>query len=71
METQNTDHKDYGMFFLCIMSHGKEDGIIIGSDHNGVKLTEICDTLSPTLFPAMASKPKLIVIQACGGGMCI
>lgn len=56
------------MFVLVISSHGTE-GHVCGSDDVLVKLTDIYDLLSPKNFTAMKYKPKLIIIQACGGGM--
>ena len=53
------------------MTHGKEDDQILGSDQHTVKLKDIYELLSPLNFPAMAGKPKIIVIQACSGCMMI
>lgn len=55
------------MFVLCIMSHGTENDDISGTDGKPVKLTEVYDLLSATKFPAMAGKPKMVILQACSG----
>lgn len=71
-ETQRLDndgesiYKRLGMFILMISSHGAK-GCITGSDNIQVELTDIYDLLSPTNFPAMRGKPKVIIIQACAG----
>ena len=65
LETQHPDHSDYGMFILVIMSHGTSDGSIYGTDGRTIKLVEILDLLSSD---KMAGKPKLVIIEACGGG---
>ena len=49
------------------MSHGGEGDKVLGSDQRSIKLTEIYELLSPTNFPLMAGKPKILVIQACAG----
>ncbi len=67
-EVKHEHHTDYGMFFLAIMSHGTERNYVIGSDGVLVDLNSVYDLLSPLEFPGMTDKPKLIVIQACGGG---
>ena len=69
-ETQNPDHKDYGMFILVIMSHGTTQDRIVGTDGKCVTLADVLDLLSPLNFPAMAGKPKFIVVQACRGSKC-
>ena len=67
-ETSHQNHRKYGMFFLCLMSHGCEDEVVLGSDQVGVKLKDIFSLLSASSFPLMAGKPKVVVIQACAGG---
>jgi len=55
------------MFFLFIGSHGVENSVY-GSDGKLVKLTDLYDLLSAPQNPAVADKPKLVVIQACSTG---
>ncbi|XP_067933998.1 caspase-8-like [Watersipora subatra] len=66
-ETSREEHNRLGMFILIIMSHGTEGDMLI--DHHGkpFSLVSIRDSLSPRRFPAMAGKPKLIIVQACSG----
>ena len=49
------------------MSHGQERDVILDVDKKPVDLVKICNLLSPTNFPSMAEKPKLVIIQACSG----
>ena len=50
------------------MSHGKKGNIILDVDKKPVDLATIYKPLSPANFPAMAGKPKMVIIQACSGG---
>ena len=56
------------MFVFIIMSHGKRGDIILDVDKKPVDLVTIYKLLSPANFPAMAGKPKMVIIQACSGG---
>ena len=67
LETQRQEHKTLGMFVLLLMSFGKRDNIILGSDYQPVDLVKVQDLLSPYNFPAMKGKPKLVIVQACSG----
>jgi len=55
------------MFALVIMTHGDNNRIFC-SDGQEVELLEIYSLLSTTNFPAMAGKPKMVILQACAGG---
>jgi len=68
-ELQDKRHEDCGVFWLCILSHGTDTNYIYGSDGVPVNLRDIYDLLSPPNFPGMAGKPKVVMIQACSGGM--
>ena len=69
--------KDFGkklededqMAILCILSHGKE-GTVFGYDEQEVKVKELSSYLNNTNCPQMKHKPKMLIIQACQGGMC-
>ena len=61
-------HKDLDTFVLVVMSHGAK-GSIIGLDDVHVELSDMIDLLSPKNFPALQGKPKIVIIQACAGGM--
>ena len=63
------DHEKYGIFVLVLMSHGEVDDVIYGVDGNYFKLEDVYELLAPTSFPEMMDKPKLVIVQACGGGM--
>ena len=56
------------MFVLVIMSHGQRGDIILDVDKNPVDLVKVYNLLSPAKFPAMAGKPKMVIVQACSGG---
>ncbi|XP_067940460.1 malignant fibrous histiocytoma-amplified sequence 1 homolog [Watersipora subatra] len=67
-ETKRPEHGNYAMFVLIILSHGSETGIS-GTDGRMVRRTDINNALSAQNFPAMDRKPKLLIIQACSGGL--
>ncbi|XP_067941160.1 uncharacterized protein [Watersipora subatra] len=67
-ETERPEHVNCGMFVLIILSHGSETGIS-GTDGTMVQRTDINNALSAQNFPAMARKPKLLIVQACSGGL--
>ena len=67
-QTGRSVYEELEMLVLVLTSHGAE-GSVVGSDHRHIKLTDIYQLLSPKNFPAMRGKPKLIIIQACAGGM--
>ena len=67
-ETEKDVHYNYGMFVLVLMSFGKRGDILLDCDGEDVDLIKIQDMLSPSQFPAMEGKPKLMIIQACSGG---
>ena len=67
-ETERDVHYNYGMFVLVLMSFGKRGDILLDCHGQDVDLIKIQDMLSPSRFPAMEGKPKLLIIQACSGG---
>ena len=67
-EIRKKEHKTLGMFVLVVMSLGKRNDVILDIERKPVKLMDIYDLLSPINFPAMAGKPKLVIVQACSGG---
>ena len=66
-ETEKVEHNKLGMFVLVLMSHGAEGDVILDCDCQPVRLVEIRKLLSPSHFPAMKGKPKLVIVQACSG----
>lgn len=65
--TTESIHRSLGMFALVIMSHGG-NGTIAGCDGKDIQLLDIYKRLlSSTSFPAMAGKPKLVILQSCSG----
>ena len=67
-ETERDDHSNLGMFALVLMSHGARGDVILDSEGQPVDLVHVRKLLSPSFFPAMKGKPKLVIIQACSGG---
>ena len=67
METENPGHRGSGCFVLVIMTHGTEN-LVYGQDGRGIKHSDIFDLMSAYKFPAMAGRPKVIILQACSGG---
>ena len=55
------------MAVLCILTHG-DMNYLYGSDGERVAVTTLLDHLSNQRCPAMAGKPKLVLIQACRNG---
>ena len=66
--TGESVHKQLGTFILVITSHGDE-GTLVGADGRHLKITDLLQLLSAKNFPAMKGKPKIVIIQACAGGM--
>ncbi|XP_067932925.1 caspase-6-like [Watersipora subatra] len=66
-ETSREEHYRLGMFVLVIMSHGTDGEMLLDHHAKYFSLVSIRDSLSPRRFPAMAGKPKLIIVQACSG----
>ena len=56
------------MFVLVIMSRGMRGGILLDCYNQPVDLVKIRDLLSPSKFPFMKGKPKMLIVQACSGG---
>lgn len=69
--TRTPVHSALGMFVLVMMSHGDTGTIIAkeGNEHKHIKLVDIYRLLSPKNFPAMKGKPKMVILQACSGGL--
>lgn len=68
-ESKDADgsHDSYGMFVLVLMTHGRENDCIYGTDGKFVRLCDVYALLTPQNFPSLKGKPKLVIVQACGG----
>lgn len=64
--TGESVHKDLSAFVLVVTTHGDE-GCVMGSDRKYISIPDLLQLLSPKNFPAMKGKPKIVIIQACGG----
>lgn len=65
-EVKKDFHHTADCFVLVIMTHGTS-GAIYGVDGKTVSIEEIKMLLNGENFPAMADKPKVLLIQACRG----
>ncbi|XP_062607321.1 caspase-6-like [Saccostrea cucullata] len=65
-EVERDIHRAADCFVLVIMTHGTT-GAIYGVDGKTVSIEEIKKQFNGEKFPAMADKPKVILIQACRG----
>lgn len=65
-EVKKDFHHKADCFVLVIMTHGTS-GAIYGVDGKTVSIEEIKMLLNGENFPAMADKPKVLLIQACRG----
>ena len=66
-DTKESVHSNLGMFVLVLMSHGGYGTLQVGG--KAIKLVDIYRLLSPQNFPAMRGKPKMVILQACSGGV--
>ncbi|KAK4808301.1 hypothetical protein QYF61_020782 [Mycteria americana] len=58
---------EHGDYFVSIISSHGEEGVIVGCDTEGVKLTRIFQILSAEKSPVITKIPKIFFIQACRG----
>lgn len=70
---QRPEHASSDSTFVVIMSHGKRDAIL-GVHHKAdnpdtFPVDEIYHHLNSKSCPSLRNKPKVILIQACRGGM--
>ena len=61
------DQRNNDCFVACLMSHGEEDDIILGTDDVGIKLDDVCSMFSNRNCTTLAGKPKCFLVQACRG----
>jgi hypothetical protein len=66
-DTGTSVHANLGMFALVLMSHGGYG--TISTKDGTLKLVDIYRLLSSQNFPAMRGKPKMVILQACSGGV--
>ena len=63
---QSRDHKDYGSFIVCTMSHGDLD-VISGSCGGSIDINSMTSLFRADNCPSLAGKPKIFIYQACQG----
>ena len=61
-----TTYKQYDMFVLIIMAHGR-CGSVADGRYGNVDLADVYAELSHEKFMAFRGKPKWIIIEACSG----
>lgn len=72
---EREEHASSDSTFVVIMSHGKRDAILGVHYHKTVNpsdtfpVDDIFRHLNSENCPALRNKPKVILIQACRGGM--
>ena len=63
-ESKHKDHKNADAFILCIMSHGKNEQIVV-QDNGTIKMEEIVNQFNGINCQDLVGKPKLFIVQAC------
>ena len=53
-------------FVLCVMSHGEEGEVVLGTDGEKFEINEIYQIVGEC--KSLSNKPKMVFIQACRGG---
>jgi len=64
--THNPEHRKLGAFILAFLSDG-DRSCVYSADNRPIYITELTDSLDSNNFPAMATKPKFIFIEASQG----
>lgn len=62
------DHSKHDCLFVCIMTHGKKDKKIYGSDGE-FPVQDLWENFIGDKCLSLIGKPKLFFIQACGGSL--
>lgn len=62
------DHSENDCLFVCIMTHGRENGTIFAYDDE-FATSELWENFTEENCPSLVGKPKLFFIQACRGSM--
>jgi len=58
------DHKRSSCFAVVIMTHGKDNGLVYGTD-GGIQLTKLMEPIKDC--EELIGKPKIFIVQACRG----
>jgi len=58
------DHMNHDSFILCGLSHGAND-VLLGSDGEAVRISEITRLFDRKSCPSLEGKPKIFFIQTC------
>ncbi len=63
---QDSRHERYGCTAVFVMSHGGDNNMIYGTDHNTVSVVnDIMPCFANTKAPYLKGKAKLLFFQAC------
>ena len=65
-DASEKDFSSYSAFFLVILSHGNENGIL-GTDKEEVNVEGLLRNFTCEKCPTLAGKPKIFILQACRG----
>lgn len=61
------NHRLYDAFVAIILSHGRDDNVILGIDNRPIFLDSILAKFNNENCPFLISKPKMFFVQACRG----
>merc|ERR1712179_100599 len=66
--TEKLENNDVDVCFVCIMSHGADDGVILSADLKLINIEhDILDRFNNKYCKAMRGKPKVFLFLACRG----
>ena len=60
-----TDHSNYDIFIIFVMTHGNAQGNIFCSDGRCMTVKDLMAAFVPSKCPSLSGKPKLFFIQTC------
>jgi len=67
-KVHKSDHSKYDCLVVAILTHGRKDDDLSGTDHNYISLNELMSSVDGKQCPSLRGKPKIFIVQACRGG---
>ena len=61
------NHDKFVAFVLIVMSHGDDEGCIVGVDNRPVSVRALMKEFQAERCPSLKGKPKILIIQTCRG----
>ena len=61
------NHNKFAAFVLIVMSHGDDEGCIVGVDNRPVSVRGLMKEFQAERCPSLKGKPKILIIQTCRG----